>query len=366
MLGKASSIKQRYDTLLMDDEDKKYIIGRDGDLKIKKNFVSGKHCVIWKSAGVVFIEDTSTNGTYLKKSMSKSERLPKRKPTIISSGTEITVVKANPKAKPKIDEITFLYLDPAEEEQTGGVYDKYFLKETLGSGAFAEVRRGVHRETHEQFAVKIISKKKHCKNDPQAQERLMKEVEILRSIDHPGVVGIVDVHDTEDTLYLVLELVTGGELFDLINQKSLFEEDEARPLVKQMLDTLSYLHDKGIAHRDLKFENILLKDKNYDTVKISDFGLSRIIREGSFMQTICGTPEYLAPEVLGNGSGKSKTGYSIAVDMWSMGVILYTMVCGVRPFEGSETGGVFQVIQTGIYHWPDDVTPSPEVKDLVN
>merc|ERR1712130_778403 len=158
------------------------------------------------------------------------------------------------------------------------------------------------------------------------------------------------------------ELVSGGELFDLIIQKGMFEEDEARPLFKQMLDVLVYLHGKGIAHRDLKFENILLKDKKYDTIKISDFGLSRIIKEGSFMQTICGTPEYLAPEVL----AESKTGYSIAVDMWSMGVILYTMVCGQRPFEATGGLSVFQVVKKGIYEWPDDIQPTPEVKDLVN
>lgn len=117
--------------------------------------------------------------------------------------------------------------------------------------------------------------------------------------------------------------VTGGELFDLINSKGLFKEDEARDLVKQMIDTLVYLHGKGIAHRDLKFENILLKDKNYDKIKISDFGLSRIIKEGSFMQTICGTPEYIAPEVL---KSKSTSGYGKAVDLWSLGVILYTML----------------------------------------
>ena len=89
-----------------------------------------------------------------------------------------------------------------------------------------------------------------------------------------------------------------------------------------MIDTLVYLHGKGIAHRDLKFENILLKDKNYDKIKISDFGLSRIIKEGSFMQTICGTPEYIAPEVL---KSKTTNGYGKAVDLWSLGVILYTM-----------------------------------------
>jgi len=337
----------------MTDEAKKYVVGREGDLKIKKNIVSGKHCQIWKQSGVVFLEDTSTNGTFI-----KGERIPKRKPQIITSGTKITIVKANPKSN--ISEITFLYLD-GEEEQKGGVFDKYVLTETLGAGAFAEVRLGVHKETHEQFAIKIISKKKYCKSSD--SERLMDEVNILREISHPGVVGIEDVFDGEEYLYLVLELVTGGELFDLINSKGLFKEDEARDLVKQMIDTLVYLHGKGIAHRDLKFENILLKDKNYDKIKISDFGLSRIIKEGSFMQTICGTPEYIAPEVL---KSKSTSGYGKAVDLWSLGVILYTMLCGMRPFEGSEGNNVLSLVKKGIYSYPDDVELSKEAIDLID
>ena len=108
--GKLQPLDQQYETLFMTDEAKKYVVGREGDLKIKKNIVSGKHCQIWKQSGVVFLEDTSTNGTFI-----KGERIPKRKPQIITSGTKITIVKANPKSN--ISEITFLYLDGEEEQK---------------------------------------------------------------------------------------------------------------------------------------------------------------------------------------------------------------------------------------------------------
>jgi len=140
----------------------------------------------------------------------------------------------------------------------------------------------------------------------------MDEVNILSKIKHPNIIGIHETFETESTLYIILELVTGGELFNKITSEDQLPENQAIAYFQQMLQAIKYLHDKGIAHRDLKPENILLKDENSDIIKISDFGLSRVVGQASFMKTICGTPQYVAPEIL---QSKTTEGYGTACDL---------------------------------------------------
>lgn len=159
------------------------------------------------------------------------------------------------------------------------------------SGNFATVVLGIHKENGRQFAIKIIDKKKFAmSNATNRKNALLGEVEILKKMTHPGCIGIEEMFETNTKLYLVLELVTGGELFDRIVEEQYFEEHRARRYLVQMLQAIKYLHDQNIAHRDLKPENILLKSKDDDTIKISDFGLARVMGdEASKMQTMCGT-----------------------------------------------------------------------------
>jgi serine/threonine protein kinase len=159
------------------------------------------------------------------------------------------------------------------------------------SGNFATVVLGIHKENGRQFAIKIIDKKKFAmSNATNRKNALLGEVEILKKMTHPGCIGIEEMFETNTKLYLVLELVTGGELFDRIVEEQYFEEHRARRYFVQMLQSIKYLHDQNIAHRDLKPENILLKSKDDDTIKISDFGLARVMGdEASKMQTMCGT-----------------------------------------------------------------------------
>jgi len=165
--------------------------------------------------------------------------------------------------------------------------------------------------------------------------------------------------ETETTLYLVLELVTGGELLDKILEEKHFPEDKARNYFRQMLEAEIYLHAQDIAHLDLKPENILLKEPDSDIIKLSDFGLSRVVDQASFMKTICGTPQYVAPEIL---TSNRNEGYGLACDLWSSGVILYIMLVGYPPFSDTKPKPVFEQIKTGDYDFPkdywSDISPS--------
>jgi len=213
--------------------------------------------------------------------------------------------------------------------------------------------------------MKIIDKKKFLltTHGSKRQNPLMDEVKILSNLDHPNIIGIKRAFETESSLYLVLELVTGGELLDKIAAEKKFSEDKARNYFKQILEATKYLHEQGIAHRDLKPENILLKDQDSEIIKISDFGLSRVVDQASFMKTICGTPQYVAPEILSTCT--RSPGYGLACDLWSSGVILYIMLVGYHPFKENnenKTFPVYEQIQKGEYefakeHW-SRISPS--------
>eukprot|EP00463_Aulacantha_scolymantha_P001302 TRINITY_DN1935_c1_g1_i1.p1 TRINITY_DN1935_c1_g1~~TRINITY_DN1935_c1_g1_i1.p1 ORF type:complete len:282 (+),score=20.79 TRINITY_DN1935_c1_g1_i1:297-1142(+) len=182
---------------------------------------------------------------------------------------------------------------------------------------------------------------------------LMDEVEILKRLNHKNIIKIFDVYETSEELFLVLELVTGGDLFDRIvslNGKG-YPEDRARFIFQQMLEALDYLHRNGVVHRDLKPENILLWKEKSDHIKISDFGLPRMIGEGSFMKTLCGTPQYLAPEILNDYA--PKLGYDKRVDLWSLGVILYILLSGAPPF--SDDRNILIQVKKGRYSFPEKI-----------
>lgn len=245
------------------------------------------------------------------------------------------------------------------------MFKKYEVGEKLGSGNFAEVKLAINKETGEKFALKIINKKKFALSSSSTrQNSLLDEVDILQKINHPGCISIEEMFETEDTLYLVLEFVSGGELFDRIIEVKNFNEDMTRLYMKQMLDAVNYLHSQGIAHRDLKPENILLKSKDSDIIKLSDFGLSRMMSKESFLKTMCGTPGYVAPEVLLNSD---KGGYGAACDIWSLGVIAYILLCGIPPFHEEKEISLYDQITTGDFEFPNRLWSdiSEEAKDFV-
>lgn len=240
---------------------------------------------------------------------------------------------------------------------------KYDIKEKLGMGSFATVKRAVRKSDKKNFAVKEIKKAKL------SEEELLvvqDEVKIMEKIMHNNCVTLVEMFETKRKVYMVLELLTGGELFDRIVQKGSFSEKEASDLMKTLIEAIKYLHGINIVHRDLKPEN-LLYDSKADTanIKITDFGLAKYedLKSGKSMKmdTACGTPGYVAPEVL-----KSEE-YGPQVDMWSMGVILYILLCGFPPFYHESTTVLYKQIKKGSYTFPDPYWSeiSNDAKDLV-
>ena len=211
------------------------------------------------------------------------------------------------------------------------------IHQQLGSGANGTVVLGIHRQTGEQFAIKIIDKKHFMKQAGGKSPDLYAEANMLRSIQHPSVTKFQDVIETENSLYVVMEYVKGGELLDRIMKKTNYGEDEAAKLIYNVLVAVKYLHDRNIVHRDLKPENILLASATDDTqIKITDFGLARLLGEQG-AQTFCGTPQYFAPEVLERKNTVLGLGhYGKAADMWSIGVILYVLLAGMLPFANVE------------------------------
>ena len=330
-------------------------IGRKSSctLQLKHAAISGVHCLLhWlPDSALCFLTDVSTNGTWV-----DGKRAEKNQRLLVANGSEITLIRNNSE---RIAYHVYLYkrhatvglLGGEQAVERNGPHHKYELGDTLGTGAFAVVRLCTLKETGDRYAMKVIEKKKFALNHGSKRTGvLMDEVRILQKLNHPHIIKIHDVYDTDKHLYLVLELVTGGDLFDKViaQQGKGFTEARSYHIFAQMLEATSYLHSHNIVHRDLKPENILLSTPHSDDIKLSDFGLSRIVGEGSTMKTLCGTPQYLAPEVLNDQL--SVRGYDKAVDMWSLGVILYVLLTGMAPFN--ENKNLIDEVKNGRYSFP--------------
>mmetsp|Transcript_22900 Transcript_22900/g.53437 ORF Transcript_22900/g.53437 Transcript_22900/m.53437 type:complete len:342 (+) Transcript_22900:28-1053(+) len=243
---------------------------------------------------------------------------------------------------------------------TTGINKYYDTHESLGSGAFAVVKRGVHKKTGENVAIKIIDKKAIGAD---MAESLQTEIEILQKVSHPNIIGLKEIFDSSKKLHLVMEMVSGGELFDRIVEKGHYSETDAADLMRAILDGLRYLHGLGIIHRDLKPENLLYATPAEDSpIKIADFGLAKICPQQEIMFTTCGTPGYVAPEIL-RGEG-----YGAEVDTWSCGVILYILLCGFPPFFEESTPALFDLIMKCDYSFPDPywTNVSDSAKDVIS
>jgi len=232
----------------------------------------------------------------------------------------------------------------------GKVEDNYDVGEEIGRGAFSVVKRAKHNRSGQSFAIKFIEKKYVDKTD---LVLLGREIDIMKKVNHPNVLKLQEVYETDETIALVMELVDGGELFYKIVEKGNYSEKDAVKIVRQMVQGVEYLHSQGIAHRDLKPENLLCSMDNREEYKpfrvvIADFGLSKAFNDGNPLKTSCGTPDYVAPEVI-TADGE----YDASVDMWSCGVITYVLLCGFSPFLSLDQTGLFEKIMKAEYDFPD-------------
>ncbi|XP_075426119.1 serine/threonine-protein kinase MARK2 isoform X7 [Ascaphus truei] len=218
----------------------------------------------------------------------------------------------------------------------------YRLLKTIGKGNFAKVKLARHVLTGKEVAVKIIDK---TQLNSSSLQKLFREVRIMKVLNHPNIVKLFEVIETEKTLYLVMEYASGGEVFDYLVAHGRMKEKEARAKFRQIVSAVQYCHQKLIVHRDLKAENLLLdSDMN---IKIADFGFSNEFTFGNKLDTFCGSPPYAAPELF---QGKKYDGPE--VDVWSLGVILYTLVSGSLPFDGQNLKELRERVLRGKYRIP--------------
>ncbi|KPI94446.1 PREDICTED: ovarian-specific serine/threonine-protein kinase Lok-like [Papilio xuthus] len=290
--------------------------------------VSKQHFIIKRNLSEplspAIITDLSFNGTFI-----NGKAIGKGLSRVLDDNDRISLTHPNAKI--------FIYKDLLKNEQDKvpkEISKKYYISRILGQGACGLVKLVYDKTKCTKHAMKIIKK---CRltngevNNLTDPQRIMNEVNIMKALRHPCIVSTEEVFDTGDTVYIILELMQGGELFDRISKYGQLSEQLTKFYFRQMVVAVKYLHSQGITHRDLKPENVLLESKDEETlVKITDFGLSKFVGEDSFMKTMCGTPLYLAPEVL---QANGQNCYGPDVDVWSLGVIFFVCLVGYLPFS---------------------------------
>ena len=242
----------------------------------------------------------------------------------------------------------------------GKLEEKYEIVKEIGTGGFSRCLLVKNKTTGILYACKELTKKKLSD-----YEGLMREVNLMIKLDHPNIIKLYEVYENEKYIYLIMELCTGGELFDRIVENTEngkpFTEKQAANLFRQMMSAINYCHKNGIVHRDLKPENLLYLNKDENSpIKVIDFGMSKRFDSAHFMSEKVGTAYYISPEVL---KGK----YDEKCDIWSAGVILYIIICGYPCFNGDDDDEIFEAIQKGKIYFPspewDNI--SNDVKELI-
>ncbi|EIW77784.1 kinase-like protein, partial [Coniophora puteana RWD-64-598 SS2] len=348
--------------------------------------VSNEHCEIrWDSRldekSHITVYDTSNNGTWI-----NGFSIGKGRSRILKDGNEIAFGHSVAQPERPLEDYRFIYRHMAYRHMASGppkvgLHAFYDIGHEIGKGSFATVVRGLSLQTGKWYAVKIINLQTLKRTQPGsgssgssgARENnkmtvaFAREVSILQKLQHKNICLLKEVFFEESTISkcLVLELVEGGDLLDYICLHTYINEPLACHITYQIADALTYVHALGIVHRDLKPENVLLTTESPPNVKVADFGLARIVDSETYMQTMCGTPSYLAPDVV---TQKNSEGYNHLIDAWSVGVIVFTMLTGQTPFIEDKTINDIKIriaerkVDWGILR---DAHPSQDAQDFI-
>ncbi|GJE90075.1 forkhead associated domain and Pkinase domain-containing protein [Phanerochaete sordida] len=342
-----------------------YKIGRNRDKSIGNDHIlsgmkiSNQHCEFrWDGRddkhSTITVFDNSSNGTFV-----NGEKIGKGRYAVLKEGNEIAFGTHQPNPG-TAEDYRFIYRHLAGGPPVEGLYAHYDITEELGKGSFATVMKAMCKENGHWYAVKMIQTKNLKRSMTKQQANgdhitvdaslaLHKEVQILQKLQHPNICQLKEVFYDPDYVHIVLEWIAGGDLLEYIIKRGGLSEDETRHITYQLCEALAYIHSQGIAHRDLKPENVLLTTDNPPIVKVADFGLAKAIDSLTMLRTMCGTPSYLAPEVV---QQNGKEGYQKVVDSWSVGVIVFSMLTNSSPFiEPSYTTDVKTKILERTVDW---------------
>jgi serine/threonine protein kinase len=243
------------------------------------------------------------------------------------------------------------------------VYQKYHIVETIGSGV-SVVKKAVNKYTKKEYAIKFLQKE--VKGQAIPRMSFDNEIALLKTISHPNIVQLYESMEDQSTIYLVMELIIGSDLYDIADKIETLLPSSVSALIQQVISALNYLHSRGIVHRDIKPENIILDYQN-NTVKLTDFGSAKIV-DKTDEGAVAGTIEYMAPEVLTNMARGARNLCDKPVDIWSIGIITYLLICGLHPFDsGTSSQNIIKRIIKGKYSFPSpfwDKVPK-DCKDFI-
>ncbi|OMJ83878.1 hypothetical protein SteCoe_15105 [Stentor coeruleus] len=235
------------------------------------------------------------------------------------------------------------------EDSKIGVFEDYTVGKLIGTGAYASVKTAVLKNDSTKYALKTYEK--YRLTDPSKKKNVSREIEILKKISHPNIVKMFDVIETQKQLHLVLEYISGGSLGSYLKKQpnKRLSEEECRGLFKQLVSAIEYIHSQKVTHRDLKLENLLLQE--FGAIKIIDFGFSTCFSHEKKVKIFCGTPTYMAPEIV---TRKEYSGPP--ADIWALGVLLFVMLCGFFPFRAPTDRELFKKIEKGLFSIPNHVS----------
>ncbi|KAJ2593737.1 hypothetical protein H4R99_006004, partial [Coemansia sp. RSA 1722] len=326
-----------------------YTIGRTSpsDVVLGRNYVSAKHCLVYmendrdSAKHTLYVADLSANGTYV-----NDRVLGRGNRTVLFHKDRLGFANATDALPSDVAleySVEFAGVathavagQPNFDQQLLRTYD---FKHEIGAGNFAKVWLAIHKQTGVACACKVIETKKHLFSTGLAKV-FRREVSIMKQLRHPNIVPLHELHADKDRIYIFMELLEAGDLFAYLTDRGPFPEAICRPIFRQICSAVRYLHANGITHRDIKLDNILIKTSSGSDVpwvKIADFGLARAVGDGELMRTICGTPSYLAPEIICRGS--ASTPYSKSVDIWALGVMLHALHLKSFPFNNQLLNG---------------------------